>query len=187
MFTSGRSKWLLGALCASAVVLAGGCGNGNGEEEEQLTPEQAYQDSLERAEQGDPDGLFDLAYAYSRGLGTEQDMEKAYEVLREAAEAGNGRAQLILSELYLQINRDHEHEGMIKIKRDWYTVRSRDRREGLKWLFRAELNEDERISRPAEGILVTLIREMDEFDRSMVLELAKEYGHPEWQEVLGQR
>lgn len=170
---------LIGTLCATTAFFISGCDS----EEEELSPSAAYQQSLELAEEGNVDSIFDLAYAYSRGLGTDKNIDKAYQKLQEAAKQGHGRAQLVLAEIYLQANRNNQRDDMIRIMDDWYSVSSPDLDKGLKWLFKAELNEDKSISGPAEGILVAMVKEMEGSDRQKFFELAADYGHPEWQEV----
>ncbi|BAU58342.1 hypothetical protein HH1059_16320 [Halorhodospira halochloris] len=167
------------AFCAVSAVIVSGCDF----EDERLSPSEAYQQSLEMAEEGDRDSIFDLAYAYSRGLGTDQDIDKALEYLKSAAEEGHGRAQLMLSEAYLQINRGRDLEEMIQIRDDWYEAVEQDLESGYKWLLKAELNDDTSVSRPAEGILVAMIQEMSDSERQKFFEVASEYGHPEWQDV----
>lgn len=167
-------------LCAALAILSSGCDDA---QEEKLSQQEAFQQSLEQAKKGDAESLFELAYAHSRGLGTEKDLDKAFEYLTQAADKGHGRAQLVLAEIYLQANRGRNLDKMVKIKDDWYSTSKRDVEKGYKWLLRAELNEDESISGPAEGILVSMVQEMGPEERKRFLAIAAEHGHPEWQEV----
>lgn len=174
-----RGIFAVGALCASIALFSSGCDF----QQEQLNPKEAYQKSLESAEQGDPKGMFELAYACSRGLGTEKDINKALEHLKSAAQAGHGRAQLMLGEIYLQANRGRDLDKMVKVREEWYQAAKRDKEEGYKWLLRAELNDDESISGPAEGILVEMVKDMGEADRERFFKVAAEHGHLDWQEI----
>ena len=56
------------------------------------------------AEQGDPDGIYNLGYSYYYGEGVEQDYEKAWDLFQQAAELGQPSAIFSLGECYYEGN-----------------------------------------------------------------------------------
>lgn len=52
------------------------------------------------AEQGNPNGMFNLASMYRMGLGVERNYEKAFDLYKESAELGLSVSKYFLSEMY---------------------------------------------------------------------------------------
>ena len=63
---------------------------------------QAYTETLESANQGLPDARYFLSSLIMNGIGTPQDPSRAIAMLKQAAEAGHGPAQLDLGTMYQQ-------------------------------------------------------------------------------------
>ena len=82
----------------------------NKRKKEELTPEQEFEQTMKKVEDGndDEETLFGLGFCYLQGYGTEQDLKKAEYWLKKAADNGGVTCQFFLSVLYRDGNEGFE-------------------------------------------------------------------------------
>lgn len=100
-----------GLFLMEEEFICSGCGERYGDEfGDKDKIEHQYYDAFkyysDAACQGDAEGLKNLAYMYLYGLGTEQDIYKAFSLLKESANRGNSFAMTYLAHLYRHADLD---------------------------------------------------------------------------------
>ena len=104
----------LSLLLASAAALAGAAAA--------RAQDEAFEELIAAATEGDVDSQFSLATAYERGTRTQVDFEQAAYWYRKAAEQGHGKAQNNLGYLYEQ---GRGVEVFLERAKYWYELSAR--------------------------------------------------------------